>query len=160
MSSQRNNVVASGKNWAAELIELYKEGCSDAEVAATMKITIKEYYTQIAENQTFAKLVEYGRTLSLAFWEGQARKNIGNKQFNTPLWAFYMKNKHGWADKMDTTSQAEVSTTDLDSLREKVSKQVARHIERYTPELTDAQRVLAGVNAGMMGESDESVQSI
>lgn len=153
-------VVASGKNWATELIELYEQGCSDAEVAARMKITIKEYYAQIADNQTFAKLVEFGRTLSLAFWEKQARLNIGNKQFNTPLWAFYMKNKHGWADKIDTTSQADITTTDLDSLREKVNKQVAKHIERYTPELTDAQRLLSGVSNAMMETSDDQIQPV
>lgn len=152
-------VVSSGKLWAEELIELYRQGCSDAEVASEMKITIKEYYTQIAESQTFAKLVEFGRTLSLAFWEKQARLNISNKQFNTPLWAFYMKNKHGWADKMDTTSQADITTYDLDTLRAKTQKQVAKFIEENTPELTDAKRVLSGIGAAItMEKADESIQ--
>lgn len=148
------------KSWAEELVELYRQGCGDAEVAAEMQITIKEYHTQIGENSTFAKLVEFGRTLSLAFWEKQARLNINNKQFNTPLWAFYMKNKHGWADKMDTTSQQEVAL-DLDTLREKVSRQAAKYIKDNTPELTDAQRVLSGVQAGIMMEgTDEPIQPI
>lgn len=147
------------RGWAEQLVELYRQGCSDAEVAAEMQITIKEYYAQIGDNATFSKLVEFGRTLSMAFWEKQARLNINNKQFNTPLWAFYMKNKYGWADKMDTTSQQEVAL-DLDTLREKVTKQALKFVKDNTPELTDAQRVLTGIQSNIMMEgTNEQIQS-
>lgn len=159
--SKPAGIVSSGKEWADELIDMYKDGCSDAEVAAQLKVTIAEFRRQIAENSAFAKLVEFGRTLSLAFWERQARININNKQFNTPLYNFYMKNRHGWADKIDTTSQSEVTTLDLDSLREKMTREVAKFVERNTPELTDAQRVLSGQGSFMMqeGNYDEPLQS-
>lgn len=144
----------SGREWAAKLIELYTQGYSDAEVAAEMKITIREYYKQIAENSTFAKLVEFGRTLSLAWWEGQARKNISNKSFNTPLWVFNMKNKFGWADRTEVKTENENLNTDLDSLRTRVSAEVERFMKRNTPELTDAQRVLSDMR--MANESEDS----
>jgi hypothetical protein len=134
--------VESGKDWARQLITLYESGCSDAEVAAELKITIKEYYKTIQENPTFSKLVEFGRTLSQAFWEKQARVNLTNKQFNTPLWSFYMKNKFGWAEKVESENRSENLNTNLDDLRERVGKEVARFIQKNTPELTDAQRVL------------------
>ena len=79
-----------------------------------MKITIKAFYKQIGENAAFAQLVEYGRTLSQAFWESQYRKNLNNKNFNTALLNFYMKNKFGWADKTETTNSNENVNTDLD----------------------------------------------
>lgn len=151
------NVVASGQSWAAQLIEMYTDGFSDAEVAAGLKITIAEYYNQIAENQAFAKLVEFGRTLSLAFWERQARQNLQNKQFNTPLYNFYMKNKHGWADKIDTTAQTDVTTYDLDDLRGKMAKEISKFIAKHSPELTDAQRVLSGVGKDLMQEATDGV---
>lgn len=135
----------SGKDWAEKLIDCYKMGMSDAEVAAEQQVTIKKYYQTIADNPTFAKLVEYGRTLSLAWWEGQARKNINNKGFNTPLWTFYMKNKHAWADKTEAVTTNENLNTDLDALREKVTREIEKHVKRYSPELTDAQRVLSDV---------------
>ena len=141
-----------GKSWAKELIELYSEGYSDAEVAAEMKITIREYHQQINENAVFAKLVEYGRTLSLAWWEGQARKNINNKQFNTPLWVFTMKNKYGWADKVETTNNTEIMNYDVDSLRENISKEMAKFVKQYTPELTDAKRVIEGLGTNDSGD--------
>lgn len=120
-------------------------GASDAEVAAELNVTIKEYYSQLADNAAFSKLVEFGRTLSQAFWESQARKNIGNKGFNTPLWTFYMKNKYAWADKTENVNSNENLNTDLDSLRGQVNKEVARFIKDNTPELTDAQRMLSDV---------------
>lgn len=142
-----SDVISSGKAWAKELIELYTQGYSDAEVAAHMKITISEYYKQMQDTPAFAKLVEFGRTLSQAFWEGQGRKNLTNKQFNTPLWAFYMKNKFGWADKSEVKSESENVNVELDSLRTRVNEEVARFIKRNTPELTDAQRMLTNMRA-------------
>lgn len=139
------DVVGSGKAWAKQLVDLYREGASDAEVAAELNITIKEYYKQIGENAALATLVDLGRTLSQAFWESQARKNIRNKQFNTPLWAFYMKNKYGWADKTESINLNDNSVTDLDQLRGQIAKDVKRYIEQNTPELTDAQRVIQSI---------------
>lgn len=144
----------SGRIWAAKVIELYTQGYSDAEVAAEMKITIREYHKQITDNPTFGKLVEFGRTLSLAWWEGQARKNISNKSFNTPLWVFNMKNKFGWADRTEVKTENENLNTDLDGLRTRVSSEVERFMKRHTPELTDAQRVLSDMR--MANESENS----
>jgi hypothetical protein len=138
-----SDIVSSGKTWAKEVVDLYSEGASDTEVAASLKITIKEYYKQLSEQPAFNQLVEYGRTLSQAFWEKQARLNIKNKQFNTPLWAFYMKNKYGWADKTESVNTNDNTNMDLDAIRAKVSKDVEKFIKLNTPELTDAQRVMA-----------------
>jgi hypothetical protein len=138
-----SDIVSSGKTWAKEVVDLYSEGASDTEVAASLKITIKEYYKQLSEQPAFNQLVEYGRTLSQAFWEKQARLNIKNKQFNTPLWAFYMKNKYGWADKTESVNTNDNTNMDLDAIRVKVTKDVEKFIKLNTPELTDAQRVMA-----------------
>lgn len=143
MSQQSNAMLEGAASWSKQLVDLYSAGCSDAEVAAELKVTIKEYYRTISDNVQFAKLVEYGRTLSQAFWEGQARKNLGNKQFNSPLYAFYMKNKFGWADKTESVTTTENVNTDLDSLRQTVHKEVLNFIKRNQPELTDAQRLLS-----------------
>lgn len=130
------------RSWATELIENYRQGFSDAEVAAAMNITIKQFYAQLAENPSFAKLVEHGRTLSTAFWEGLARKNVGNKNFNTSLYNFYMKNKYGWADKMETSNTTENTNISLDALKEDINRKLKRLKDQNLPELADAQKVL------------------
>lgn len=144
--------VVSIRNWATEIRDLYAEGASDAEVAAHCNITVKDFYKQMQDIPALAQLVDFGRTLSMAFWEKQARKNIDNKQFNTSLWAFYMKNKFGWADKTESVNTNEMITGDLDTLRSELMKQVERFIRKNTPELTDAQRVLKQL--GMVTEED------
>lgn len=140
------------KDWARELINLYSEGYSDAEVASEMKITVREYYKQIEDNPVFAKLVEFGRTLALAWWESQARKNLTNKQFNTPLWVFNMKNKYGWAERTEVKSEVENTTINIDELRAKVAKQTQEFIKRNTPELSDSQRLLSNIALDAQGE--------
>ena len=133
------------KSWAKELIENYRQGYSDAEVAAAMSITLREFYQQLAENPSFSKLVEFGRTLSTAFWEGLARKNVNNKNFNTSLYNFYMKNKHGWADKVETSSTNENTNINQDALREEINKKLRRLVDQNTSELADAKRILEPV---------------
>ena len=44
------NAQTKTKDWARELVNLYSEGYSDAEVASEMKITTKEYHRQIDDN--------------------------------------------------------------------------------------------------------------
>lgn len=137
----------STHSWAKELVDNYRQGFSDAEVAAAMNITISQFYAQLAENPSFAKLVEFGRTLSTAFWEGLARKNVNNKSFNTSLYSFYMKNKFSWADKVETNNVTENTNINLDELRNEINRKLKRLVDQNTPELADAQKVLIPAEA-------------
>jgi len=124
---------------ARQIIDLYSAGYSDAEVAAELRITIKEYHKTVKDNAAFGKLVELGRTLSQAFWESQARRNLVTKGFNSSLYAFYMKNKFGWADKVETTSTNEDTNISLDDLQNQIASKLREFEKRNTPEVTDAQ---------------------
>lgn len=140
------NVVAAGDpGWSEKILNLYAEGGSDAEVAASLRVTIKDFYKQMNDNKAFGGLIEFGRTLSQAWWESQFRKNVKNKSFNATLLTFYMKNKHGWADKVENTGPSDSPAVNLDEIRERAQKQVMDFIKKHTPELTDAQRVLSGI---------------
>ena len=134
--------ITEAENWADKILALYGEGAGDAEVAAMLRLPLREYYKQFQENQSLGMLVEFGRTLSQAFWESQARLNITNKNFVSSLWVFYMKNKHGWADKIDSTSTNENLNQNVDELRQQVRSAMERILKSATPEDTDAQRVL------------------
>lgn len=141
--AQPANAVVARPAWVDQMLDMYREGASDAEVAAAQEMTIKKFYANIDKYPAVAEIVEYGRTLSQAFWEHLARKNITNKQFNSPLYAFYMKNKFAWADKTENINLNENGSTDLDALRKNISKEVAEYVRTHTPELSDAQRVFA-----------------
>ena len=63
-----------------------------------------------------------------------------------------MKNKYGWADKVETTNNTEIMNYDVDSLRENISKEMAKFVKQYTPELTDAKRVIEGLGTNDSGD--------
>lgn len=142
------DIVESGdRSWSQQIIDLYTEGGSDAEVAAFMRVTLNAFRKNMEDNPAFKELIEFGRTLSQCWWESQFRKNIKNKNFNSTLLTFYMKNKHGWADKVDTTSSSDNLNVNLDELRTRAVKEVEAFIKKNTPELTDAQRVIQQIGA-------------
>lgn len=138
--------LGSSSEWARKITDYYAQGYSDAEVAAELKITLKDFNKHLAENAGFSKLVNFGRTLSTAFWEGLARKNIANKQFNTPLYNFYMKNKYGWADKIETNNSNENNNWNADELKAKVAQQLAKLVDDNTFDIKEAEKVLRPVD--------------
>lgn len=144
-----DGVMIENKNWSQAVIDLYADGGSDAEVAASLRVTIKAFYKQMDDNVAFRELVEFGRTLSQAWWESQFRKNVANKNFNGTLLTFYMKNKHGWADKVESSSTNDNTNVNLDDLRTRALSEVTKFIKKHQPELTDAQIVLSDIGANL-----------
>lgn len=134
--------MMGGANWAANVLECYRQGYSDMEVAATLNITKREFNAMLTDNPTFLKIVDFGRTLSAAYWESLARQNVKNKTFNTPLYNFYMKNKFGWADKIETTNANENTNYSLDQLKTMVAQKVKKLVDSNTLSEVDAKKVL------------------
>lgn len=147
--------VTGSHGWAKEVIEHYRCGYSDMEVAATMNITKREFNQMLSDNPTFAKLVEFGRTLSAAYWEGLARTNVKNKTFNTPLYNFYMKNKYGWADKIETSNTNENNNMNSDEIKAQINQLVQKLKDKNTITVTDADVVLEPVLAKDINKDDE-----
>ena len=53
---------------------------------------------------------------------------------------------------METTNNTEIMNYDVDSLRENISKEMAKFVKQYTPELTDAKRVIEGLGTNDSGD--------
>ena len=139
--------LGSSSEWARKITDYYAQGYSDAEVAAELKITLKDFNKHLAENAGFSKLVNFGRTLSTAFWEGLARKNIANKQFNTPLYNFYMKNKYGWADKIETSNTNDNTNMSMDALKAELARKLKKLTDDNSFDIKEAQAVLQPVDS-------------
>lgn len=144
-ASQLSEQQTSGAAWSREVIALYEEGASDAEVSAHLRVPIRAFYQRMQESPAFNDLIEFGRTLSKAYWEGLARKNVGNKSFNSSLYAFYMKNRHGWADKIETSGSTENVNYNVDEIRQQALTAIEKFIKKNSPELTDAQHVISSI---------------
>lgn len=114
-------------------LSLYGEGASDVEICKLFQITQAKFDRMYTEVQQFAAVIDYGRTISKAWWYSQARQNIKNKEFNSSLFNFAMKNLHGWADKVESSTKDEGDKS-VDKLRTEFFALV-KHLEKTDPSL-------------------------
>lgn len=130
-----SNVIElnTGPDWKA-LADLYGQGAADVEIAKELGITIAQFYAMEQDIPEFADFVAKGRTLSQAWWVKMARTHLTNKDLNTALFNFNMKNRFGWADKIDTNAGGEEQIGDADSLQSALMKAVKR-LAKKRPDL-------------------------
>lgn len=100
-----------------EIKALYAQGASDVEVARLMELSETEFYQFEQDHPAFATFLAKGRTLAKAWWYEQHRSNLRNKEFNTSLYNFAMKNRFGWADKVDTNDTTDKDPVNLDQAK-------------------------------------------
>ena len=134
--SQPNPTVKP--NWEA-VRELYEQGASDVEIARAMGITEAAFFQLMEDSPVFAKFVDRGRTLAKAWWYEKARQGIQADKFNTSLFNFVMKNRFGWADKIDTNDTTDKDPVNMDQLRGQLQATL-KQVAKKHPEL------LSGVN--------------
>lgn len=114
--------------------EEYAEGASDVEIAKLLDMTEEQFYRTESDNQAFAIFVQKGRTLSKAWWYELSRRNVRNKEFNTPLYVMNMKNRFGWADKIESNDTTNKEPVNLDQMRSDLRKQMER-LAKKDPDL-------------------------
>jgi hypothetical protein len=115
------------------LRSMYEAGAMDVEIASSLRISMTEFYKMEKELPTFARFVELGRTFSHAWWVSKGRQNIGNKDFNTSLYNFNMKNRYAWADKVETTDRTSDESLNADQLRSEIGR-LANKLKKTHPE--------------------------
>jgi hypothetical protein len=116
------------------VVEAYSEGAGDVEIARLLGITRRRFDELCAENESFAELVERGRTLAEAWWYEMARKGLFMEKFNSTLLAFNMKNRYGWADKVEMGEKNSEGPLNQDQLRSELQSAL-RKIGKKHPEL-------------------------
>lgn len=134
-------------NWDS-LKALYEQGASDVEVAREMGISMRDFAKMEKEIDTFARFVELGRTMSQAWWYSAGRRNLTNKEFQGSLYNFQMKNRFGWADKVETNSNPADEALNQDQLRAEINR-VAKQLGKKHP----------AILRELIGETDESTDN-
>lgn len=107
-----------------QALSLYSEGAADVEIAKLLDMTEVQFYELEQENPAFATFANKGRTLSKAWWYEMSRKNVKNKEFNTPLYVINMKNRFGWADKVETNDMTDKEPVNLEQAKAQLKKQL------------------------------------
>lgn len=142
---------ANKPNWKA-LLEAYGEGASDVEIARLLNITIAKFYQMCEDIPAFNDFVEKGRTLSQAWWYEVGRTSLFNKDLNVALYNFNMKNRHGWADKVDTNDTTNKEPVSLDQAKGQLA-QALKRLGKKSPELLSGANLYTEANTGE-GEDD------
>lgn len=121
-----------------ELVKLkYAAGGSDIEVAVLLGLTRKGFYQLIEDEPDFAKLVDKGRALAEAWWYEQGRLALNKEKFQTALYNFQMKNRYGWADKIDTGEKSSDQPQNLDEATAEFQRMLKRVAKKNPEWLSD-----------------------
>lgn len=92
--------------WQDDVLDMYTMGASDVEIRALMyektgSVSYSLWDRWLKEEEEFSEVIKAGRILSEAWWHGQGRRNLKEKDFNYTGWYMNMKNRFGWADKKE-----------------------------------------------------------
>jgi hypothetical protein len=108
----------------------YKEGASDTEVRARLRITESLWQSLYNDPQgsAFREIVDIGRMLAKGWWMREGRKALRDKGFNQALWYMNMKNRYSWSEKTETSTRVgqDMSSDELDEAVKAAVKKAKR----------------------------------
>jgi hypothetical protein len=108
----------------------YKEGASDTEVRAKLRITESLWQSLYNDPQgsAFREIVDIGRMLAKGWWMREGRKALRDKGFNQALWYMNMKNRYSWSEKTETSTRVgqDMSSDELDEAVKAAVKKAKR----------------------------------
>lgn len=125
------------KPLAVQAQEAYDAGAHDAEIHKILGISVSKFNELYDKDASFRKVIDQGRVASKAWWLAQARHNLTNKNFNTALWNFNMKNRYGWAEKQELTTPDTDDAT-LDELQARLVNLLPGTLSTLAPDVTAA----------------------
>jgi hypothetical protein len=95
------------------MFDLAKVGASIVELSIALNISRDTFYEISKRDKDFSDTIKRCKELSEAWWEKSGRTNLMNKEFNYTGWYMNMKNRFGWKDRQDITSDGKVLPTPI-----------------------------------------------
>lgn len=91
-------------NWRSYIIEEMSEGASLIEIKAYFGISNNLHTRWMKDETEYRETIKEGVYKSEAWWIKQGRKNLKDRDFSAVLWYMNMKNRFGWKDRQDVTT--------------------------------------------------------
>ena len=109
----KDGVSTLPNGWYDSVLELYSEGASDVEVKALIyswrgSFSNDLWERWLLEEAQFSETIKNGKIISEAWWAKNGRTNLVNKDFNYTGWYMNMKNRFGWADKVQQENSGSI----------------------------------------------------
>lgn len=101
------------ENWERDILNLAKIGGSIVEIAVLLGISRDTFYALSERDDYFSDTVKRCKQLSEAWWVSKGRTELDNKDFSFTGWYMNMKNRFGWADKVEQKTDIRASIADL-----------------------------------------------
>lgn len=107
------------EGWKDVIIALYSNGASDVEVKAWIYKMRGSFSNDLWERwlkdeKEFSETIKIGRIIAEAWFNKVGRENLSNPKFSHVGWYMQMKNRFGWKDKTDITTNGESLNTPPD----------------------------------------------
>ena len=106
------------KDWKEKVIEIGEQGGSGVEMMDYLNISDYLWYKWLKnegkdpELEIFSEVVNIAKRKCQVWWERAGREGcyMGGKHnpFNSIVWIFNMKNRFGWADKIETSANLSI----------------------------------------------------
>jgi hypothetical protein len=90
--------------YCEQLIDHMAEGYSFEAFCGKIGVAKQTAYTWVKQHAEFAEAKEIGFEKNRLFWEHKGIEGLwGDKdsRFNSTVWVFNMKNRHGWRDRVE-----------------------------------------------------------
>lgn len=128
--------------WIKTITDRYADGYSDVEICKELRITTKQFNKLYSDNSKFAELIDFGRMLSHAWWMEKARTNLTERAFNSALYVMVMKNRYGWAEKLEASQTDSIDAQSLKNIKETLQRELPKILKTISPELQDAKLLI------------------
>lgn len=100
----KRTISSLPEGWYDYILEEMNQGASLQEIKAHFDISNTLHERWMDEEPEYKETIKRGIELSHAWWQKQGRVHLQNKDFSATLWYMNMKNRFGWKDRQDITS--------------------------------------------------------
>ena len=101
------------ENWERDILNLAKIGGSIVEIAVLLDISRNTLTALTERDEYFLNTIKKCKRLCEAWWVEKGRTELDNKDFSYTGWYMNMKNRFGWADKVEQKTDIRASIADL-----------------------------------------------